>query len=497
MGRMWPNRPIGGKERLTNHRKMFAYMRTDADRDVAAAEANVASAVHGQDASVIETALCRLCNRRENQRLQLEKRFLLDVEGIVVMSTGQPHHLSDPERQWNSEPAEMEMYECSKVGRGRASSCSGTATVAAVTAVATVGTQAAASASRAAELPIASVEAPTPAGSGRTSSVGTPASTSVGVAATASLVPAKACSPTSALIGQYTIAPVQAGPIQVGQLNVTRPASLEQGAHLIHDRPFPPSGKTLIELRWEAEIEPMAPVVDERAAEAAASAVAKAPSSRGDPPPATALTQKIPGPPFRFLDDDMRVNKPTASKRASTARPMLSPRTSSFGDAASTAASASAAVFASAYDALLWPKPTRIPPHGMKRRDVVRPEDVRDWRVDENWEIEQKRRLSRNLVLTSLLLGGESVVYRSSGSSLYPLVHYDDLTTYEPVTSADQVVENDIVFCEVQPRGFFYAHLVWSKGGMNHPVSDDGVSKFPTLKDVLMVGVTRSTSTAE
>ncbi len=37
----------------------------------------------------------------------------------------------------------------------------------------------------------------------------------------------------------------------------------------------------------------------------------------------------------------------------------------------------------------------------MKRRDMVRPEDERDWTVDENWEIEQKRRHSRNLVLKS------------------------------------------------------------------------------------------------
>ena len=41
---------------------------------------------------------------------------------------------------------------------------------------------------------------------------------------------------------------------------------------------------------------------------------------------------------------------------------------------------------------------------------------------------------------------GKPVIYRSSGWSLHPRVWPNDLCTYEPVTSADEVHEDDIVF---------------------------------------------------
>ena len=58
---------------------------------------------------------------------------------------------------------------------------------------------------------------------------------------------------------------------------------------------------------------------------------------------------------------------------------------------------------------------------------------------------------------------GMPVIYRSLGWSLYPRVWPNDECTYEPVTSADDVNENDIVFCQVQPGDRFYGHLVWRK----------------------------------
>jgi hypothetical protein len=61
------------------------------------------------------------------------------------------------------------------------------------------------------------------------------------------------------------------------------------------------------------------------------------------------------------------------------------------------------------------------------------------------------------------LLAGNNACYRSSGWSLHPRVWPNDLTTYAPVTSADQVHEKDIVFCQVQPGDRFYAHLVKRK----------------------------------
>ena len=73
------------------------------------------------------------------------------------------------------------------------------------------------------------------------------------------------------------------------------------------------------------------------------------------------------------------------------------------------------------------------------------------------------RRKQRNELIKENLLAGENVCYRSSGWSLFPRVWSNDQTTYEPVTSAEQVEVGDIVFCEVQPGNRFYAHLVKDK----------------------------------
>ena len=48
------------------------------------------------------------------------------------------------------------------------------------------------------------------------------------------------------------------------------------------------------------------------------------------------------------------------------------------------------------------------------------------------------------------LLEETAVCYRSSGWSLCPRVKSNDQTTHAPVTSADMVQVDDIVFCEVQ-----------------------------------------------
>ena len=69
----------------------------------------------------------------------------------------------------------------------------------------------------------------------------------------------------------------------------------------------------------------------------------------------------------------------------------------------------------------------------------------------------------RSDLIKKQLLEGRPVCYRSSGWSLCPRVRSNDQTTYEPVTSADQVQVDDIVFCEVQPGNRFYAHLVKRK----------------------------------
>ena len=44
-----------------------------------------------------------------------------------------------------------------------------------------------------------------------------------------------------------------------------------------------------------------------------------------------------------------------------------------------------------------------------------------------------------------------------------PRVYSDDICTFEPVTSADQVNVGDIVFCQVFPSHYFYGHIVKEK----------------------------------
>jgi hypothetical protein len=88
-----------------------------------------------------------------------------------------------------------------------------------------------------------------------------------------------------------------------------------------------------------------------------------------------------------------------------------------------------------------------------------------DWAViPANWGIEKSQRIERSELIKKKLQSGRPVRYRSSGNSLYPMVHSNDQTTYEPVGSEpDQVQVDDIVFCQVQPGDRFFANLVKAK----------------------------------
>ena len=59
------------------------------------------------------------------------------------------------------------------------------------------------------------------------------------------------------------------------------------------------------------------------------------------------------------------------------------------------------------------------------------------------------------------LLAGKDVVFRSSGDSLWPRVHSNDVTHYKPVKRDEEVSQDDIVFCKVKDR--YIAHLVKKK----------------------------------
>ena len=86
-----------------------------------------------------------------------------------------------------------------------------------------------------------------------------------------------------------------------------------------------------------------------------------------------------------------------------------------------------------------------------------------DWTLSRDWDEEQRLREERNELIKAQLLDGKTVAYRSSGWSLYPRVHSNDLCCFEPVTFDGQVEVEHIVFCNVQPSGYFYGHLVKEK----------------------------------
>jgi hypothetical protein len=109
--------------------------------------------------------------------------------------------------------------------------------------------------------------------------------------------------------------------------------------------------------------------------------------------------------------------------------------------------------------------PTRLAPFVLESRHETAPSPLLDvdWTLCEDRGEEMKRRKMRNEMIKDKLKAGRSVCYRSSGWSLYPRVHCNDQTTYDPVTSDDQVQVGDIVFCQVQPYDRFFAHLVKEK----------------------------------
>ena len=113
--------------------------------------------------------------------------------------------------------------------------------------------------------------------------------------------------------------------------------------------------------------------------------------------------------------------------------------------------------------AQLPPRPERLTPVVVYASHEVRPEQDVDQTFHPNWHTEQRRREERNIELKRMLLAGTTVAYRSSGRSLEPRVMDGSRCTYVPVTSVDQVLTNDIVFCELQDGDRFYVGLVKSK----------------------------------
>ena len=77
------------------------------------------------------------------------------------------------------------------------------------------------------------------------------------------------------------------------------------------------------------------------------------------------------------------------------------------------------------------------------------------------------RRRIRNEEMEEALMAGNTITYRSSGNSLAPLIWSGQVCVLMPVTWAEQVKVNCIVFCKVfwnvQDSGEHYTHKVLSK----------------------------------
>ena len=109
--------------------------------------------------------------------------------------------------------------------------------------------------------------------------------------------------------------------------------------------------------------------------------------------------------------------------------------------------------------------PKRPPPFKIFQAYEIHPGFDRDWTIPDNrddWDREYQDRWVRNCMIKRQLQEGQTVQYCSSGNSLKPRVHSGDCTLWEPTTTASVFKKNDIVFCQVQPKDYFYAHKIVS-----------------------------------
>ena len=98
----------------------------------------------------------------------------------------------------------------------------------------------------------------------------------------------------------------------------------------------------------------------------------------------------------------------------------------------------------------------------------VHPDDDIDWTKPDdpsNWDEELRLRDCRNRMIQKQLLAGKTVQYKSTGWSLFPLVHSNDCCMLEPMSGSDKhdaipVHLGDVVFCEVYPSLRFYCHKI-------------------------------------
>ena len=121
---------------------------------------------------------------------------------------------------------------------------------------------------------------------------------------------------------------------------------------------------------------------------------------------------------------------------------------------------------------LMQTKTTRLTDLIMQSPQEAAPSFHEDWTIvegsandPEKWEMEQRLRDARNRMIKDYLIDGRSVFYKSSGSSMWPLVQLGDACTFHPIQAvtamdanikptkeASELGVGDIVFCQVQRR---------------------------------------------
>ena len=106
----------------------------------------------------------------------------------------------------------------------------------------------------------------------------------------------------------------------------------------------------------------------------------------------------------------------------------------------------------------LKPNPVRI-----FQAHEVHPDDDVDWtQLDggHGWTVEQRLREMRNHLIKEQLLRGLTVQYKPGGNSMHPYIHTGDTCIFEPVDERTPLGVGDIVFCQAQPRDYFFAHWI-------------------------------------
>ena len=129
-------------------------------------------------------------------------------------------------------------------------------------------------------------------------------------------------------------------------------------------------------------------------------------------------------------------------------------------------------------------KPTRLPNLILQDPHEAVPSFHEDWTLvegasndAEKYAQELRLRDQRNKLIHEFLKDGRSVFYKSSGSSMWPLVQSHDGCTFHPIQAvtdmdgrhavnkeASEIGVGDIVFCQVQTSQQYYAHIVlWTE----------------------------------